>query len=354
MGLFSKSKSLIGLDVGSSAIKAVELKEQKGGSFGLVHLGLEEIPTEAIVDGTILDSALVIESIQTLMTKNRIKTTDVATAVSGNAVIVKKIQLPTMSDEELAESIQWEAEQYIPFDIGDVSIDYQVMGHSATEEKNMDVLLVAVKRDKINDYTSVITQAGRSPVIMDVDSFALQNCYEVNYGFTSGEVVALINIGASIINITMINDGSSIFWRDVSIGGNQYTDSIMKELNLSFDQADQLKRGYQVEGVSMDQAQPVIEQVSQDIATETQKTFDFFIATSSSDHIDRIALAGGCSKVANLDSIMSDKFSVPVELIDPFKNIEFNPKDFDPEDLRDIAPSFAVAVGLALRKVGDS
>ena len=249
MGLFGKKKGLVGVDIGSSAVKAVELKVGgKGGDeYQLVNIGIEPLPPEAIVDGAIMDSGAVIDSIQRLFQENKIKTTDVATGVSGNAVIVKKISLPQMSAEELAESIHWEAEQYIPFDIQDVALDYEVI-EGGGSGGNMDVLLVAVKKDKISDYTSAIRQAGRSAAIVDVDVFALQNCYEINYGVDPGRVVALLNIGASIMNVNVVKGGVSIFNRDIAVGGNQYTDAIQKDLNLSFEQAEALKKGEQVGG----------------------------------------------------------------------------------------------------------
>ncbi|HEY5906562.1 MAG TPA: type IV pilus assembly protein PilM, partial [Vicinamibacteria bacterium] len=317
MALFGKKKTLVGLDIGSSAVKAVEVKAGgKGGDeFQLVNIGIEPLPPEAIVDGAIMDSGAVIDAVQRLFQTQKIKTTDVATAVSGNAVIVKKISLPQMSQEELAESIHWEAEQYIPFDIQDVALDYEVIESGGGG--NMDVLLVAVKKDKISDYTSAISQAGRNASIVDVDVFALQNCYEVNYGIDPGRVVALLNVGASIMNINIIKGGTSIFNRDIAVGGNQYTDAIQKDLNLSFDQAEALKKGERVDGAAPENLQPILQVVSENIAMEIQKTFDFFRATSSEDRLDRIFLAGGTSKVQGLRDLLSERFEAGVEMLNP-------------------------------------
>jgi len=353
VALFGKKKGLIGLDIGSSAVKAVELKAGGKGSdeFQLVNIGLEPLPPEAIVDGAIMDSGAVIDAIQRLFQAQKIKTSDVATGVSGNAVIVKKISLPQMSTEELAESIHWEAEQYIPFDIQDVALDYEVIEGGGGG--NMDVLLVAVKKDKISDYTSAISQAGKNPAVVDVDVFALQNCYEVNYGIDPGRVVALLNVGASIMNINIIKGGTSIFNRDIAVGGNQYTDAIQKDLNLSFDQAEALKKGERVDGAAPENLHPILQVVSENIAMEIQKTFDFFRATSSEDRIDRIFLAGGTSKVQGLRDLLSERFEAGVEALNPFNSVTYNPRDFDPDFINDIAPSAAIAVGLAARKVGD-
>jgi type IV pilus assembly protein PilM len=350
---FGKKKGLVGLDIGSSAIKAVELKPGgKGGEFHLVNLGMEPLPPEAIVDGAIMDSGAVIDAIQRVFSANKIKTPDVATSVSGNAVIVKKISLPQMTPEELAESIHWEAEQYIPFDIQDVSLDYEVVEGSGTGG-NMDVLLVAAKKDKIGDYTSAISQAGKNPAVVDVDVFALQNCYDVNYGIDPGRVIALLNVGASIMNINIIKGANSIFNRDIAVGGNQYTDAIQKDLNLSFDQAEALKRGARIEGAAPENLGPILRAVSDNIALEIQKTFDFFKATSSEDRIDRIFMAGGTSKVTGLRELLADRFDAGVEILNPFNNVIYNPREFDPDFISEIGPSAAVAVGLAARRVGD-
>jgi len=348
-----KKKGLVGLDIGSSAVKAVELKTGgKGGAeYQLVNIGVEPLPPEAIVDGAIMDSGAVIDAIQRLFQQQKIKSSDVCTGVSGNAVIVKKISLPQMSPEELSESIHWEAEQYIPFDIQDVAIDYEVIEGGGGG--NMDVLLVACKKDKISDYTSVISQAGKSPAIVDVDVFALQNCYEINYGSDPGRVIALLNVGASIMNINIVKGGASVFNRDIAVGGNQYTDAIQKDLNLSFDQAESLKRGGRVEGAAVENLPPILQAVSENIALEVQKTFDFFKATSQEDRIDRVFLSGGTSKVQGLRDLIAERFDAGVEIMNPFNNVTYNPRDFDPDFIAEVGPAAAIAVGLAVRRVGD-
>jgi type IV pilus assembly protein PilM len=355
VGLFGlgKKKGLVGLDIGSAAVKAVELKTGgKGGAeYQLVNIGVEPLPPEAIVDGAIMDSGAVIDAIQRLFQQQKIKTGDVCVGVSGNAVIVKKISLPQMSAEELSESIHWEAEQYIPFDIQDVAIDYEVIDGGGGG--NMDVLLVACKKDKISDYTSVISQAGKTPSIVDVDVFALQNCYEINYGSDPGRVIALLNVGASVMNINIVKGGTSVFNRDIAVGGNQYTDAIQKDLNLSFEQAESLKRGGRVEGAAVENLPPILQAVSENIALEVQKTFDFFKATSQEDRIDRVFLSGGTSKVQGLRELIAERFDAGVEIMNPFNNVTYNPRDFDPDFIAEVGPSAAIAVGLAVRRMGD-
>ncbi|HXH07579.1 MAG TPA: type IV pilus assembly protein PilM [Vicinamibacterales bacterium] len=349
--LFGRQKSLVGLDIGSSAVKAVELKPS-GRGYRIVGFGLEPVPPDSIVDGAIIDAAAVADAIRRLFETSRIRTKEVAASLSGSAVIVKKITVPKMTDAELAESIYWEAEQYIPFDIQDVNLDYQVLEGGTDQKNTMDVLLVAAKKEKIADYTGVIAQAGRTAVIVDVDAFALQNAYEVNYGAAPGEVVALLNVGASGTNINILSGDQSIFTRDISVGGNTYTEALQKELNLPFETADALKRGEAADGVGYEEARPVLQAVTDNIMLEIQKTFDFFRATAAADRMSRLVLSGGGSLVEGFAEQLGARFDVPVERFDPFRSVAFDGRRFG-VDPAQVAPTAAVAVGLALRRVGD-
>ncbi|MBI2834816.1 MAG: type IV pilus assembly protein PilM [Acidobacteria bacterium] len=351
--MFRKPKSVVGLDIGSSAVKAVELRPLPSG-YKVVSFGTEPVPPDSIVDGAIIDATAVADAIRRVLDRRSIRTKEVAASLSGNAVIVKKISLPVMSEAELAEQIYWEAEQYIPFDIQDVTLDYRILDNGATAASrgNMEVLLVAAKKEKIADYTGVITQAGRVPVVVDVDAFALQNAYEVNYGIEPGAVVVLLNAGASAININILNGDQSVFTRDISIGGNAYTEALQKELNLPFEAADQLKKGEPIDGATFDDARPVLKAVNENVMLEIQKTFDFFKATAASDRLDKIVLSGGATRAEGFVDMLGERFDTPIILFDPFRKIAFDPKKFSVE-AADAAPTAAVAVGLALRRAGD-
>ncbi len=354
MALFAKPRTVVGLDIGSSAVKAVEVKPA-GKGYKVTAFGTEPVPPDAIVDGAIIDAGSVAEAIRRVFEGNKaFKAKDVCASLSGNAVIVKKITLPVMTENELAESIYWEAEQYIPFDIQDVNLDYQILdpGTGPESRGSMDVLLVAAKKEKIGDYTNVISQAGRTPVIVDVDAFALQNAFEVNYGLDAGRTVVLLNAGASAININILQGDQSVFTRDVSIGGNAYTEAVQKELDLPFDSAEQLKKGIPVDGATFEEAQPVLHAVTENVLLEIQKTFDFFKASASTDQIDRIMLSGGASRVDGFHQMLQERFNAPVEEFDPFRTVTWDAKKLGGEPA-DMAPSAAVAVGLALRKVSD-
>ncbi len=351
--LFFKSKDLLGLDIGSSAIKLVQLKE-KGKGYQLEKFGIKLLMPELIVDGTIMDAGMVVSAIKELISEQKLKTKDTAISVSGHSVIVKRINLPEMTEEELEESIKWEAEQYIPFDINDVNIDFQILGSSTGSEgqTQMNVLLVAVKKDKLNDYTALVTEAGLNPVIVDVDAFALENMYGINYE-VDGEITALVNIGASVMNINILRNGTLAFTRDISIGGNKYTEILQKEMGLSYEEAERLKKGEVVEGVPQDPAANHINLISNELASEIARSFDFFKTTSAHENIDKIILSGGSSIIRGLDTFVSEKLGLRVEMANPFRNITINPKDFDVDHIQMMAPLACIAVGLAIRRVGD-
>jgi type IV pilus assembly protein PilM len=352
--MFRRTKAVVGLDIGSSAVKAVELKPS-GKGFRVAAFGSEPVPPDSIVDGAIIDAGAVADAIRRVFEHNKaFKAKDVCASLSGNAVIVKKITLPVMTESELDESIYWEAEQYIPFDIQDVNLDYQILdpGTGPDSRGSMEVLLVAAKKEKIGDYTGVIAQAGRSAVIVDVDAFALQNAYDMTYGLEGGQIVVLLNAGASAININILQGDQSVFTRDISMGGNAYTEAVQKELDLPFESAEQLKKGIPVDGASFEEAQPVLRAVTENVLLEIQKTFDFFKATAASEHIDRIMLSGGASRVDGFSEMLHERFNAPVEEFDPFRAIAWDAKKLG-GDAVEHASTAAVAVGLALRKVGD-
>jgi len=340
-----KRKSLVGLDIGSSSVKAVELKLTKLG-YELVSFGLEPLAQDTVVDGAIMDAPAVAEKISAIFDSQNIKSKDVATSVSGHSVIVKRVPMPVMSEEELYDRIQAEASQHIPFDIADVNLSHQLL---ETVDNQMDVLLVAVKKDKILNHTNVLAQAGKTPEVVDIDAFALQNCFEVNYEPDPGQVVALLNVGASVMNINIVRGWIPLFTRDVSVGGNQYTDALQKELDLSFDDAEWLKMGGTRPGVTEEQRASILRSVSDILILEIQKTFDFFRATASGENIRRIVVAGGTARVPGLLDLLREEFAVPVEELYPFRKVAINPGRHDESHLREVAPRLAIAVGLALR-----
>lgn len=347
-----KKRDVVGIDIGTSAVKVLQLRES-GRGYSLVSWGMAPLPPETIVEGAIMDASQVTAAISQIFVENKIKAKDVVTAVSGNAVIVRKIKVPKMSEEELADTIQWEAEQHIPFSIEDVNIDFQVIDPGPPEGGEMDVLLVAVKRDIINDYQNIIAAAGLSVVVVDVDVFALENAYEINYEVSRDEVVALVNVGAAVTNINIIKGGFSALTRDVPKGGNHYTEAIQKDLGLSFESAEALKMGGTVAGHSFEEVRPIIDTISNEIAVEIHRSFDFFYSNYQDQTISKIMLSGGCARLPGLAEVLKQRLGVEVEIANPFRNVTVDPKLFDPEYLDHIAPLCAIPVGLALRRPGD-
>jgi type IV pilus assembly protein PilM len=348
-------KNSIGLDIGSSSIKIVELKETKKGYF-LQNFGITPIPPEVIVDGALMNTSAIVDGIRTILDERKIKTKEAVTSVSGQSVMIKKIALPAMTEEELEDQIQWEAEQYIPFDINDVNLDFQILS-PGDEEGNMEVLLVAAKKDMINDYVAVITESGLNPVVVDVDTFALQNMYEINYQIMENEVMAMVNIGSSLINIVVTKNGNYVFSRDVSVGGNLYTEEIQKQLSVSYEEAEMLKLGGSASGeteeVMRREVEQVIRGISDQLAGEIARSLDFYQAAAAEDQINKIWLSGGSCKVSGLAETIQQRQNIPVEILDPFRNIDRNPKQFDPAYLEEVGARAAVPVGLGLRRSDD-
>ncbi len=348
----AKGKNLLGLDIGSSAVKVCLLKPVRKG-LGLVVFDHHPLPPEAIVDGALMDSSSVVDAINQLLKRNKIRVKEVALSVSGHSVIIKKIPLPLMTDEELEQSIQWEAEQYIPFDINDVYIDVDVLSRDPGQGQ-MDVLLVAAKKDMINDYVSVAKEAGLDPRVVDVDSFCLQNMFEVNYGKVEDQTIVLLDIGAGTININVVSNGVTTFTRDISMGGNQFTEEIQKQLNITYEEAETYKRGGDAtDAVIPHEVEKVIQQVSESVAGEIQRSLDFYAATTADSGISRIYLSGGTGSIPSLGRIISRTSGVPVELINPFRTISADDGKFNPQFLESIGPVAAVSVGLALRRTNE-
>jgi type IV pilus assembly protein PilM len=352
---FMKSKGMLGLDIGSSSIKVVEMSSGSKG-MELLKLGVVPLPPDAIVQGDFLNVSAIVDGIREAVSMAGTTLKDVATSVSGHSVIVKRISLPKMSREELEESLAWEAEQYIPFDVSEVNLDFQILGDSdpGEPEDTMDVLLVAVKKELIDNYTSAITEAGLNPCIVEVAGFSVENTFEANYDPEQDEAVALVNVGSQVVNINVVINGSPAFTRDIATGGSQYTEEIQKSLSIGYEEAERMKKGDSEAGTSSQDVIPQeVEQamrgVTDVLVGEIMRSLDFFSATSEDAQIKRIMLSGGSAKVIGFQSAFQERTDIPVEIMDPLARVTPS-KFFDPEYLTEIGPSLGVSVGLALRK----
>lgn len=348
---FDKKKDLIGIDIGSTTIKLVKLKGAKG-SYELEYVGIAPLPPEAIVDNSLMDTSAVVDGLKSLFEGLGItKLKDAASSVSGNSVIIRKISLAAMSPEALEDEIQWEAEQYIPFDINDVNIDFKALEPDDNDPSKMNVLLVASKKDIINDYLSVFAEAGLKLVLVDVDAFAVQNAFELNYELAPDEVYALVNIGASMINLNVVRGGVSLFTRDVQVGGGMFTEDIQKKMGISTEEAEKLK--VSASKSSPDELLELITRINDTLSMEIRRSLDFYNSNAVEGKITKVYLSGGGCKTFNLVEAIASRLNLPVEVLNPFSKLKFNDRKFEKEFLDEIAPIMAVAVGLASRRLGD-
>jgi type IV pilus assembly protein PilM len=345
--------SVIGLDIGSSTVKVIEIAQKsRDKGFELRGLGQAVLPSEAIVQGAFLNSSAIVDAIREAVENGKIKGKDVAAAVSGHSVIVKRVNLPHMSREELEDQIQWEAEQYIPFDVNEVNLDFQILANNEGEGQ-MDVLLVAAKKDLIDDYVQVIQEAGLNPVAIDVAGFAVQNAYEVNYEQDPDAVTALVNIGAQVVNINVLQNGIPAFTRDIMTGGAQYTEEIQKALSVSFDEAEAIKLGSPGGGEAKEVIPQEVEQalssVSDTVIGEISRSLDFFTATSADARISKVILSGGASQISGFVAAFADRTGIDTSLLNPLAHM-LPSKGFDADYLEKMAPLLSVGIGLASRR----
>jgi type IV pilus assembly protein PilM len=348
---FGKKDHLVGLDIGSRSIKAAEIVETKQG-LALKRFGIVDIAHGAIEEGTINDPEAVAESLKQLFKSYNIKESNVAVSIGGYSVIVKKITVQTMDEEKLQETIHFEAEQYIPFDISDVNLDFQILGESESNPDQMNVFLVAAKKEMVSDYISVVNLAGLNPCIVDVEAFALQNAFEANYDLND-ENTALIDIGASKTSLNILKGNSSVFMRDVSLGCGQINQKVMSLIECSFEEAEQLKHGEKPDKLSPEDLKDITSSVVTDWCTEIRRALDFFYSTYPEDQIKRIILSGGGANIAEFRELLAAEASAEVESINPFNNFQIDKKNFDDAFIKQIAPQAAISMGLAMRKVDD-
>ncbi len=358
----AKKNQLVGLDIGSHSVKLVEIAQTKKG-YELQSFGLIGLPQHAVVEGSIKEMEIVSSAIKNLCRNLKVKNKNVSTSISGYSVIVKKITIDRREDSELEGSIHDEAEQYIPFDISDVNLDFEILRPPETEEESeeerekeqsglMDVMLVAAKKDMVEDYVSLLQLAGLNPMVLDVDAFALQNAFEVNVGESEG-CFALINVGAEELGINAIKDGVSIFTRDSSYGGAQITEAIMSKFNVGFEEAEGIKLG----GAKSEEQKAELEEIFTNVISgwgqEIKRALDFLASTYPDETIEKLYISGGSSRIPGFRKYLELETELAVEELNPFANLQISEKVFDPRYLSYMGPQAAVAVGLALRSIGD-
>jgi len=357
--VFANKDHLVGLDIGSQCIKVAEIENTKTGR-ALKKFGMLELEPDLIEDGIIKEKDGVSDAIKTLFKDNHIKEKKVAVSIGGYSIIVKKINVQTMTEEQLLETIHFEAEQYIPFDINDVNLDFQILGENENNPNQMNVLLVAAKKDLIDDYMSAVQMAGRHASIIDVDAFALQNIYETNYlpadetvEETDENLVTLLDIGASKTSLNILSGTTSLFMRDISLGCSQINHEIMSQSECSFQDAERIKSGSADDRINKAAISSILSSFAEEWVTEVRRALDFFYSSIGDHEINKILLGGGGSNINELRELLSSETELPIEIINPFENINIGNNKLDASYLQQVAPQAAIAMGLALRRVDD-
>jgi type IV pilus assembly protein PilM len=353
MKLFSKkSKSSVGLDIGSSLIKVVEVDHSKGTPV-LTRYGIIKLPPEAIVEGEMMDQSLVIEGIQECMTKAGITQKEVITAVSGRAVIVKKVVMDKMNPDDAKEAIFWEAEQHVPFDIDDVCLDFQVLKEDVGANQ-MEILLVAAKKEMVNSHANIIRDAGLNPTIIDVDSFAVQNAIETTNEGEGGLVTGLINIGSDVTNINIVQNNIPYFTRDLSVGSNVFIEAIQRNLGVDFDEADAMLSG-DAEVEDEERFSGIIAEAADEISMGIERSLSFLKTAGDAEQIDEVVSSGGGARIPGLRDILSEKHEIDFKVNEAISRIDRTDNLFEDagEDMEKVGPLLTVALGLALRREGE-
>ncbi len=342
----SREDLVVGVDIGSHAVKVCQLKRTDK-AYGVVNLGSATLPEDAVDDGTLNDPEAVGKAIAELFKNLKIKKKKVGFSISGYSVIVKKVNLAVMSEEELEEHIQSEAEQYIPFDLDDVYLDFQDLKTNTEEGERTDVMLVAAKKEIVDAYLEMLENINLQPVIVDVDGFALENTYEYNY--PKDENVALVDIGATKMNINIISQGTSVVARDIVVGSRQLTEQIQNTFDIDFEEAEALKLGHIPAGDKQEQIEEIFSTTCTQWVLEIKKAIDLYHANHAEEPLTRLVLSGGGAKVSGLTDFLANETGLAVELFNPFANMTVNNKKIDSDYLNTIGPEMAIATGIAIR-----
>lgn len=341
------AKPIIGLDIGSSAIKLVEAEKKRSGwvvrSFTSVTL-----PEDTIIDGEIVNHAAVVEAIKNVLKESGSASKLVATSVAGSSVIIKHIAIPHTQPKEIEDQVYWEAEQYIPFDMKDISLDFEVVQEDAGEGK-MDILLVAAKKDFIEKRLAAVRECGLNPEVLDIDVLALANVFWENYDMTPDNAVVLVDIGASLTKINIISNTTTIFTRDVAVGGKSLTQEIQNRLGISFQEAEVLKIDACSTGQIPEEVLPLVNAICENISLEIRRSLDFYAASPVQLPVTAVFLCGGASRIPGLSNMLTEMLGLPIEYLNPFNKVACSGRQFNEEFLSAISSSAAVPLGLALR-----
>ncbi|MBU0479632.1 MAG: pilus assembly protein PilM [Proteobacteria bacterium] len=340
-------KLAVGLDIGSHSVKICQLA-QSGSGYKLVCLGSATLPPDSVEDGVLQNPEAVSKAVSGLIKNLKLKGKKVAISISGYSVIVKKINLAVMDEEELASHIQAEAEQYIPFDIDDVYMDFQDLKTNTADDDRTDIMLVAAKKEVVNGYLEVLGAAGLKTIIVDVDAFALENAYGATFG-GSNENIGLVDIGASKMNINIVSNGTSVLARDIVLGSRLLTEQIQNHFGISFEEAEALKIGSTSSEEKKRELEDIFVNTCTQWVTEVKRALDFYYSNYPEETINKLVLSGGGAKVKGLAKLFSEETGIKTHIFNPFARTESDPSKIDNDYLNNIAPEMALSTGLATR-----
>ncbi len=346
--MFTRKQQLVGLDIGTSYVKIVHLTE-KGAGFKLVNIGVVPVPAGTVKEGRVLDPLALVQCVKKLTKNLKMKEKKVASAISGYEVMIKRLEMPVMTENELSERMKTELRQYIPYSLEEVDVDYEILGITRERNNNMDVLLVAAKKEPIREYVNVLESCGFDVRVLDVDYFALSNAVEVTRGFGE-DCVALIDIGSHKALMCIAVHGAPIFTRGLTIGGEQITEQISDQLKVTLEQAEQIKLGDTSSGVPEEELEKIFVAVVQNWIGECKRALDFYQSNYPDDRVKQIYLSGGASRIPGLEDVFREHLNIEVSIFNPLDYIEWDVGNFDGEYLACIGPQMAIPMGLALRK----
>ena len=341
------AKPVVGIDIGSSAIKLVEAKK-KGNGWVVRSFSSVTLPEDTIVDGEVVNHAAVVEAILSVIKESGTSSKLVCTSVAGSSVIIKHITIPKTAPNELEDQVYWEAEQYIPFDMKEISLDFEVVQEDMGDGK-MDILLVAAKKDFIEKRLATVKEAGLTPHVLEIDVLALANVFWENYDMTPDNAVVLVDVGASLTKINIVSSTTTIFTRDVAVGGKNLTQEIQNKLGISFQEAEVLKIDACSTGQIPEEVMPLVTAISENIALEIRRSLDFYAASPIQLPVTSVFLCGGASRIPGLSNMLTEILGLPIEYLNPFNKVACSGRQFTEDFLSAISSSAAVPLGLALR-----
>ena len=343
MALFGRKNSTVGLDIGSGFVKVVEV-DHSGGQPEVRRVAMRQLLPDTIVDGEVMDHALVSDTVSGLFQEIGLKGRDVVTGVGGHDVIIKKIEMDRMSESDARDVIRWEAEQHVPFDIKSVELDFQILNPDA-EGVRMEVLLVAAKRELVDNKVGLLHEAGVSPNVIDVDAFALHNAFEFNYPDAMQGIVALVNIGHEVTNVNILEDGVPILTRDIPFGSRRVREDLQRERGLTSDQAEKVVQGRET-APGLEQ---VVESAADEVGVGIERAAAFLMTRQSGEGLGSIYVSGGGARIPGMADALTRRMSVQTHLINPFERVPVDPEAGGGLNLEEAAPMLLLSLGLALR-----